>query len=110
MDKGNFLSILKSLTDAMKCPKCGQSFNINEVQFVEQLDGFCLLQLSCEDCKTPIWVNFFATDNKPNFKIRFESAKIEEEFNFEPITTDEVISFHNMIKEFDGDFKKVFRR
>lgn len=111
MDKPNFINILKSLTETMKCPKCGQAYDVNEVQFTQQLDGFCLLQLSCKECSLPVWINFFATNTKPELRIRYEQKPLpmENNYNFEPITADEVIDFSNSIKTFNGDFRKAFR-
>jgi transcription elongation factor Elf1 len=97
----NLLNILKNLSENMHCPGCGKKYSIQEVQFMGQNDGQVLLQLSCESCKMPVWVNVI--DGK---------AKIEEEsalLDLEAICSDDLINFHNELMTFDGNFKKAFR-
>lgn len=107
MGGNNFLTILKTITESMKCPTCEHSYELEEVQFISQMEGFSLVHLSCSHCKMPVYVNFFTSEKKPNFKIDYIR---DEEFDFEEITTDEVISFHKLLTNFDGNFKKVFKR
>lgn len=107
MSGNNFLNILKTISEAMKCPVCDHSYDIEEVQFISQMEGYSLVHLTCSHCKNPMWVNFFSTDKKPNFKLEYLER---ERPDLGEISGDELIDFHNVLKNFDGDFKKVFGR
>ncbi len=107
MDRNNLLQILKTLTEMMRCPHCGEAYSLDEVQYISQVDGYCLLQVSCRKCKVPIWVNFFV--EKENQKDKRESLADFKMNNLEPITVDEVIDFHETVLGFSGDFKKAFK-
>jgi formate dehydrogenase maturation protein FdhE len=99
----NILNILKNFSERMHCPGCGKKFMPSEVHFMGQQNGEALLQLKCDQCKMPVWVNVL--NGKMN--------NIEREpdiLDLEPITADEIIHFHNQIKVFDGNFKKAFKR
>jgi hypothetical protein len=104
LDKNNLLSIIKTLTELLHCPSCGQPYTIEEVQYISQVQGYCLLQVSCRSCKQPVWINFFVEKDQKIARRQIKISPIEAE-----ITSDEVIEFHNKIKTFDGNFKKIFR-
>lgn len=103
MSGNNFLNILKTITESLKCPTCDHLYELEEVQFISQMEGYSLVHMSCRHCKLPVWVNFFSSEQKPNFQIE-QLPKDQGE-----ITSDELISFHQLLESFDGDFKKVFR-
>ena len=107
MDRNNLLQILKTLTEMMRCPHCGEAYSLDEVQYISQVDGYCLLQVSCKKCKVPIWVNFFVEkESQKERKPSLADLRLE---NLEPITADEVIDFHEAVTAFSGDFKKAFK-
>ncbi len=107
MEQNNLLHILKTLTEMMHCPHCGEIYSLNEVQYISQVNGYCLLQVSCKKCSIPIWVNFFVEKNQAKQKPVFNIQALSRE-NLKPITTDEVVDFHHTLKLFDGNFKEVF--
>ena len=103
MDKNNLLNILKTLTELMHCPTCGEAYTIEEVQYISQVESYCLLQVNCKKCNLPIWVNFFV--EKETKKKVYRNAKV---LNHTDISANEIIEFHQNISKFNGDFKKIF--
>ena len=107
MDRNNLLQILKTLTEMMHCPHCGEVYSLDEVQYISQVEGYCLLQVSCKRCRIPVWVNFFVEkENQRPKQTGINDFKIND---LKPITVDEVIDFHETISNFSGDFKTVFK-
>ena len=103
MDNNNILNIIKTLTELLHCPACGETYTIDEVQYISQVQGYFMLQVSCRKCRQPVWVNFFVDKNqKP-------SRQDQKPSNGSEITADEVIEFHRQISHFNGDFKKAFK-
>jgi len=107
VDRNNLLQILKTLTEMMHCPHCGEAYSLDEVQYISQVEGYCLLQVSCKKCRIPVWVNFFVENEKQKAKqAEINNLKIND---LSPITADEVIDFHEKIASFGGDFKTAFK-
>jgi len=104
LDKNNLLNIIKTLTELLHCPSCGQPYTIEEVQYISQVQGYCILQVACRECRQPVWVNFFVERDQ---KTIMKTVKYTN--TYPEITADEIIDFHNKIAKFDGNFKKVFK-
>ena len=109
MDEKRFFNLLKSLQSVMKCPSCGSLYEVSEMQFVGSQDGYFLLSMNCSKCSLPVWVNIFSGKNGRGSFTGDLTINDISLLNREPVTTAEVIDFHLLIKNFDGDFKKAFR-
>ena|SRR3972149_4669020 len=105
MDGSQFFELIKNIYTALKCPACGEVYEIEEIQFVGQFDGLFLLQLTCSKCKLPVSVNFYAKDKSKEIVSDLTMIDIKN-ISQEPISTDEVIDFHSDLKNFRGDIKK----
>lgn len=107
MDGNQFFELIKNIYTALKCPACGEVYEIDEIQFVGQFDGLFLIQMTCSKCKLPVSVNFYA--NKDRSKEIFSDLTVHDITNIprEPISTNEVIDFHATLKSFSGDLKKA---
>jgi len=106
MNAKRFMELLKNIQKIMKCPSCGQSYKMEEVKFLGQIDGLFLMQMSCGKCKLPVWMNFMATrgQKKSHFKSDLSDKDIGKDIDSE-ITTNEIIDFHSFLNGFNGDFK-----
>ena len=73
-------------------------------------DGYFLLSMTCDKCSLPVWVNFFA--GSPDGRGVLNDLTIDDlELSMrQPITSNEVLDFHNYIVGFDGNFKKAFSK
>lgn len=107
MNAKQFRDLLKNL-QKMKCPSCGEIYQIDEIQFLGQIDGLFLMQMSCGKCQLPVWMNFMTNDGigvKSQLILNDLKKKNYETVDKEEITADEIINFHNFMKKFDGNFK-----
>jgi hypothetical protein len=106
MDREKFLELMKNLQGIMKCPYCGALYNLDEIQFVGNKDGYMLLSMTCSKCSLPVWVNFFA-GNSGAPRPPFDLSVADFNLTVRPeISADEVITFHRFLKTFDGNFQK----
>src|SRR3990167_9391294 len=105
MDGSQFFELIKNIYTALKCPSCGEVYEIDEIQFVGQFDGLFLIQMTCSKCKLPVSVNFYAKD-KSNEIVSDLNLEDIKHISQEPISTNEVIDFHASLKSFNGDLKK----
>lgn len=110
MDRDKFLDLMKNLQTVMKCPSCGAIYDVNEIQFVGNQDGYFLLSMTCTKCNLPVWVNVFAGGNGNPRVINDLSISDFDLSNREAIAPNEVIDFHMFLRSFKGDFKKHLKR
>lgn len=104
------MDLLKNLQKVMKCPSCGETYRIEEVQFLGQIDGLFLLQMVCGDCGLPASMSIMTSRDGTRKPIIFSDMdQKEKKRNLGEITANEQIEFHNFLKNFDGSFKDGFR-
>ncbi len=109
MDGNQFFELIKNIYTALKCPACGEVYEIDEIQFVGQFDGLFLMQMTCSKCKLPVSVNFYAKERTKEIVSDLNMLDLKH-ISQEPITSDEVINFHQTIRKFDGDLSKALRK
>jgi hypothetical protein len=110
MDRKRFLELLKNLQSIMRCPSCGAVYTVEEMQFMGSQDGYFLLSMTCSKCSLPVWVNFFAGNPDGRAIINDLSVNDLELSQMQPISSNEVIDFHNFMGKFNGDFKKYIKK
>lgn len=94
----------------MRCPSCSAVYDVSEMQYIGNHDGHFLLSMTCSKCSLPVWVNFFAGGNSFNGPITDLTISDFELSTKNPITKDEVISFHQFVTTFNGDFRSMFKK
>lgn len=106
MDGKQFFELIKNIYTALKCPSCGEVYDIEEIQFMGQFDGLFLIQMTCSKCKLPVSVNFYAKERskEPMHDLSISDLK---NISREPISTNEVIEFHKSLRKFKGSFKNI---
>lgn len=105
MDGKQFFELIKNIYSALKCPACGEVYEIEEIQFVGQFDGLFLMQMVCSKCKLPVSVNFYAREASKDIVSDLKISDLKN-ISEKPITTNEVITFHQGLRDFKGDLKK----
>ena len=106
MDGSQFFELIKNIYTALKCPSCGEVYEIEEIQFVGQFDGLFLIQMTCSKCKLPVSVNFYAKDRSKEIVSDLTISDLKN-IPKDPISTNEVIEFHSGLKSFKGDLKNL---
>lgn len=109
MDGNQFFELIKNIYTALKCPSCGEVYEIDEIQFLGQFDGLFLMQMTCSKCKLPVSVNFYAKERTKDIVSDLNIRDLKR-ISQEPITTNEVIEFHSKLKNFEGDLSKSLKK
>lgn len=97
MDPLNFYNSIRNITSSLHCPSCGGGYMPSEVKLHAKNDDGLVFAANCKKCNLPVWLNVVT---------KGFGSSVEE--NLEPITVDEVINFHLIAKNFDGDFRRAF--
>jgi len=99
----NFNNLFKNISQNLYCPSCGVKYSGDEINSVIKNDQGYLVSVNCHKCKLTVMVNVIG--GKDIFPL---SDILETSEN--PIAFDDVIDFHNELKKFDGNFRKVFHK
>ncbi|NIM47620.1 MAG: hypothetical protein GTN40_05715 [Candidatus Aenigmarchaeota archaeon] len=108
MDLRRILDIIKNSKDLKKCPACGSSYEVEEINFLGQFDSAYLIQFNCKVCNLPVIATLIVQEKKRKVKLISSSnrrVKVKK-----AIVTNEIIHLYQSLKSFDGDFETVFRK
>lgn len=112
----DFKKVMGWLGQFLKCPVCGQKYNLKETRVVDSRqseaaeEATILIHSDCSRCKSSVMFNIevkgpevfsvgMVTDLTASDSTRFK--------NRGPISVNEVIEIHKSIKKFKGDFIKA---
>jgi len=111
MNEKDLFKLLEAIRHTLKCPLCARLYEQEEIKFLGTFNAACLLEMNCQDCglavMATVLINNKITTNKPNINFK---EKTEDKSDNNIVTTDDIINMHKFLKNFDGDFKKVFTK
>ena len=119
MAKFDFKKIIQWLAYILKCPVCGQNYNVDQTKIIDSgaelpaASRSLLVHTDCERCKSSV-VFSIAIDGPEIFSIGMvtdlTSSDTNKFKNQRPITSDEVLATHEFLQGFDGDFRQALKR
>jgi hypothetical protein len=92
----------------MKCSACGQSYESHDIEILGHRDELWFMRVHCAACKTHVLIAAVVKESKApaisdlNKKeyLRFKKMGV--------VGDEEVLDMHNFLRDFDGDFQKIF--
>lgn len=109
MNSYQLQELIKNIQTMMRCPSCGAKYTSDHIHFLGQLDMAALIQLDCQSCEFPIMATIIVSDKNQSPKILSDMSDSElESTKGEAVTTDSVVDIHGFLKDFDGNFEKIF--
>ena len=110
MNSYQLQELIKNIQSMMRCPSCGANYGSDHIHFLGQLDMAALIQLDCQSCGLPVMATIIVSDkNQPQAKVLSDMSREDlQHASKEPVTTDHVVDVHQSLKEFDGNFEKLF--
>ena len=100
--------LIQSVQAFSKCPKCNSQYQADQIRIREETHNTCLLEMHCLKCNTKtmgtvlIYESANAPDSKPR-QIKTKNKRLRI-----PNSQDQVLEFHQFLKKFDGNFRKIF--
>jgi len=100
---------VKRLMSSMKCNVCGQRYDMANVNVLGRQDDLWFVKVSCPSCHSDALVAAVIREG--------ETAEVVNEFtqtdyarfrHASVIDMNDVLDTHNFLKDFDGDFSKLF--
>jgi hypothetical protein len=121
MENPDFLNpkdILQNILEVLRCPFCGSDYLEKDTRIKAQFDKDYVIHLTCTECQNSILANFSykngleTSDQRQSLDGQKMDMAMGELIRFVgkgTINDDEVMNFYKEIRDFDGDFKKIFK-
>lgn len=101
MNNFDIKQLIKSIQAHKVCPYCHSHYQRDNITILGCIDNTCMVYLECKVCGNNV-LSYVTI-------IEDSSSKPATRFHLkEPITSDDLINLHQFLKDFDGDFKKIF--
>ena len=100
--------LIQSIQAFSKCPTCNSQYEASEIKLIEENSNTCLLEMRCKKCQTKAIGTVLV--HEPSINPSFDRHKInsKRKVSKQPLQNDDIIKFNDFLKEFDGDFTKIF--
>lgn len=107
--------VLQNILEVLHCPFCGSNYSEKYTRIKAQFNKDYVVHLMCAECQNSILANFSYQNNQGvvsqklnDYKIDMATGELIKFVGKGTITDDDVMNFYKEIKDFDGDFKKIF--
>lgn len=112
-----------------RCVVCHREYEISDISSVQRKPGVWTLMVECEQCRSRNYIAAVTNDGNPEdamFEVRSlteramhdsslrtvqpgDAMESEAPMHGEPVSAVDVLEMHDFLKEFDGDFERLFR-
>ncbi|HUG55637.1 MAG TPA: hypothetical protein VMJ92_01060 [Candidatus Limnocylindrales bacterium] len=105
----NILRFLREQARGYDCNVCGTNHARSDIRVLGKLESAWIVRVTCSKCQTSFKLLVVVDDR------RTEVSPVKEEPTVRgrrrrPVTADEVLDAHEMLRTFDGDVAALFRR
>jgi hypothetical protein len=102
-------NVIKRLMASAKCGVCGQRYEEDGIKILAHQEDLWFLGMSCAACYTGCLMAAVIKENKaPEVITDFTEAELEKFKNVGVLTANELLDMHNFLKDYDGDFSRLF--
>lgn len=111
MNSYQLQELIKNIQAMMRCPSCGANYDEDNIHFLGQLDMAALIQLDCQSCGLPVMATIVVSEKGQAQPQKILSDMSEGDLtnaSQDPVSSDDAVDLHTALKEFDGDFEKLF--
>ncbi|GAI18948.1 unnamed protein product [marine sediment metagenome] len=103
--------LIKRLIASIKCNVCGQHYEVDNIKVLDHHQDLWFLSVFCSACYTRYLVAaVIKQDRVPEVVTDLTEIELDKFKNVDRLTTDELLDMHNFLKNFDGDFSRLFRQ
>ena len=104
-------NLIKKLIASIKCGSCGQPYEESRIDIIEHSDELWFLRVVCASCHTHCVVAaIIREDKRPRVITDLTETEMEMFKDMECIGEDDLLDMHDFLKDFDGDFPRIFRK
>jgi hypothetical protein len=104
-------SLLKRLIASIKCGACGQHYEEGHIDVMEHQGELWFLRVFCASCHTRCLVAaIIREEEKAEVFSDLTGAELEKFKDAEGVRADDVLDMHSFLKDFNGDFPRLFQQ
>ena len=101
--------LIKRLMTSVKCSVCGHHFEVDNINILGHREDLWFLRSHCSACHSQCLVVAVIKEGKvPEVITDLTEAELDRFKNVGVLTADEVLDMHNFLKDFSGDFSRLF--
>lgn len=102
--------LIKKLIASIKCGSCGQNYQEEGIEVIERTEDLWFLQVHCLSCNIKCLVAaIIKEDTVPEIVSDLTENELEKFRVSKGVGADDLLDMHEFLKEFDGDFPRIFR-
>ena len=102
-------SLIKKLVASVKCSVCGQRYKGGNIDVLGHEEDLWFLRVSCPACNTQyLMAAIIREDGVSEVITDLTEAELNRFRNMDRLIPDDVLDMHNFLKDFDGDFSRLF--
>lgn len=99
-------NIKKFIAD-MKCRRCGQHYELDNIDAVGRLADLLLFTIYCPSCNKTVLAIVDIKGDKET-KAATDLTEAEKSHFSVPIGSSDILDMHSFLKDFNGDFAALF--
>ena len=104
-------NLLKKLMATIKCGVCGRGYDTENVDVVGREEDLWFLKALCPSCHTECLVAAVVKKEKVSeIPSDLTRAEFKRFANAHAPTADDLLDMHNFLKDFNGDFSRLFNQ
>ncbi len=102
--------LIKRVMASIKCV-CGQRYELDNIGVLGHEEDLWLLRVSCSACHNQYLVAAIIREEEaPEVVTDLTEAELDEFESAGELTADEVLDMHSFLRDFDGDFSRLFHQ
>jgi hypothetical protein len=108
----NIIAFIKERARYYNCPACARNLESCEVRMLKQAESHLTVEVTCARCHVTFIVVLavqYSADEMEEMAAEDSRAHAHAGIDLDPITHDEVLDVHDMLREFKGSFKDLLR-
>ena len=101
--------LIKKLVSTVKCNVCGEHYEVNHIDIIGHRNGTWFLNIFCPTCDRKSFVAaIIKKENDHEIVTDLTRKEFSASFQATFINSNDLLDLHNFLKDFDGDFIKLF--
>ncbi|MGI8610303.1 MAG: hypothetical protein ACR2MY_13960 [Candidatus Dormibacteria bacterium] len=105
----NIIAFIKERARYYNCPACARNLESCEVRMLKQAESHLTVEVTCARCHVTfivvLAVQYKGEDVEESVEAPAQMAGVESS----PISHDEVLDVHDLLRDFKGNFKDLLR-
>ena len=100
--------MIRQIVAHTPCAVCGSRFSVSDIRVIGRRENIWAMRVNCRECGTQALL--LAVINETAAQSLYTDLAPDEWERFKnrpPISTDDVIAFHQYMRAYDGDFSEI---